>query len=167
MADPLRIEKLRADHAVTGFDCGREELNRILLRFALVNLRAGAAQTYVALSGETVVGYCSLAVGEVVYHDAPDRLTKGLARHPVPIILLARLAVSSGWQGRKIGAGLLKEAMLRTLQAADFAGIRALAVHDKDENGRRFYEHFGFISSPTDALHLFILVKDLKRLAYD
>jgi len=109
MADPLRIEKLRADHAVSGFDCGQEELNRFLSRFALVNLRAGAAQTYVALSAETVVGYYSLAVGEVVYQDAPDRLTKGLARHPVPIILLARLAVSSGSQGQGIGAGLLIE----------------------------------------------------------
>ena len=165
MADPLRIEKLRADHAVSGFDCGQEELNRFLSRFALVNLRAGAAQTYVALSGETVVGYYSLAVGEVAYQDAPDRLTKGLARHAVPIMLLARLAVSSGSQGQGIGAGLLKDAMLRTLQAADIAGIRALAVHAKDENARRFYEHFGFIPSPTDALHLYLLVKDIKRLA--
>ena len=99
--------------------------------------------------------------------DAPDRLTKGLARHPVPIMLLARLAVSSGSQGQGIGAGLLKDAMLRTVQAADIAGIRALAVHAKDENARRFYEHFGFIPSPTDALHLYILVKDIKRLASD
>jgi GNAT superfamily N-acetyltransferase len=162
MADPLRIEKLRADHAVSGFDCGQEELNRFLSRFALVNLRAGTAQTYVALSGETVY---SLAVGEVAYQDAPERLTKGLARHAVPIMLLARLAVSSGSQGQGIGAGLLKDAMLRTLQAADIAGIRALAVHAKDENARRFVEHFGFIPSPTDALHLYLLVKDIKRLA--
>jgi GNAT superfamily N-acetyltransferase len=81
-------------------------------------------------------------------------------------MLLARLAVSSGAQGRGIGAGLLKDAMLRTLQAADIAGIRALAVHAKDENARRFYERFGFIPSPTDALHLYVLVKDIKRLAY-
>jgi GNAT superfamily N-acetyltransferase len=164
MADPLRIEKLRADHAVSGFDCGQEELNRFLSRFALTNLRAGAAQTYVARSGETVVGYYSLAAGEVAYQDAPDRLTRGLARHPVPIMLLARLAVNSGSQGRGIGAGLLKDAMLRTVQAADIAGIRALAVHAKDENARRFDEHFGFISSPTDALHLYLLVKDIRRL---
>ena len=138
MADPLRIEKLRADRAVSGFDYGQEELNRFLSRFALVNLRAGAAQTYVALSGTTVVGYYSLAVGEVAYQDAPERLTKGLARHAVPIMLLARLAISSGSQGQGIGAGLLKDAMQRKLQAADIAGIRALAVHTKDENARRF-----------------------------
>jgi GNAT superfamily N-acetyltransferase len=164
-ADPLRIEKLRADPMVASFDCGQEDLNRFFSRFALINQSAGAARTYVALSGATVVGYYSLAVGEVAYRDAPERLTKGLARHPVPIMLLARLAVSSGSQRQGIGAGLLKDAMLRTLQAADIAGIRALAVHAKDENARRFYEHFGFIPSPTDALHLYLLVKDLKRLA--
>lgn len=165
MSDPLRIEKIRPDHPVAGFDCGQEGLNRFLTRFAVVNQLAGAAQTYIALSGETVVGYYSLAVGEVAYDDAPGRLSKGLARHPVPIMLLARLAVSSTSQSLGIGAGLLKDAMLRTLQAADIAGIRALVVHAKDENARRFYEHFGFAPSPTDALHLYLLVKDIKCLA--
>ena len=165
MSESFRIEKLRPDHPVADFDCGQEELNRFLTRFAVVNQLAGVAQTYIALSGETVVGYYSLAVGEVAYDDAPGRLSKGLARHPVPIMLLARLAVSSISQSRGIGAGLLKDAMIRTLQAADIAGIRALAVHAKDENARRFYEHFGFIPSPTDALHLYLLVKDIKRLA--
>lgn len=165
MADPLRIEKLRPDHVVASFDCGQGELNRFLSRFALVNQLAGAAQTYVATSGDTILGYYSLAVGEIAYDDAPGRLSKGLARHPVPIMLLARLAVSVGSQGQGLGAGLLKDAMLRTLQAADIAGIRALVVHAKDENARGFYEHFGFNSSPTDALHLFLLIKDLRRLA--
>ena len=95
MADPLRIEKLRSDHAVAGFNCGQEELDRFLTRFALVNQLAGAAQTYVALDGEAMVGYYSLTVGEVANVDAPDRLKKGLARHPVPIMVLARLAVST------------------------------------------------------------------------
>lgn len=165
MSDPLRIEKLRADHAVTGFDCGREELNRFPARFALVNQQAGAAQTYVAVAGETVVGYDSPAVGEVAYDEPPSRLSKGLARHPVPIMLPARLAVSTAWQGRGLGAGLLKDAMHRTLQAADIAGIRAFAVHAKDEPARRFYEHFGFIPSPTDPLHLFLLIKDIRHAA--
>jgi GNAT superfamily N-acetyltransferase len=165
MVDPLRIEKLRPDHVVASFDCGQEELSRFLARFALVNQLAGAAQTYVAISGDTIVGYYSLAVGEVAYHDAAGRLSKGLARLPVPIMLLARLAVSKGSQGQGLGAGLLKDAMLRTLQAADIAGIRALTVHAKDENARRFYEHFGFNPSPTDALHLYLLIKDIRRLA--
>jgi GNAT superfamily N-acetyltransferase len=165
VSDPLRIEKLRADHAVNCFDCGSEELNRFLVRFAFTNQQAGSAQTYVALSGTLVVGYYSLAVGEVAYDGAPDRLSKGLARHPFPIMLLARLAVSSAWQGRGLGAGLLKDAMRRTLQAADIAGIRAFAVHAKDERARAFYEHFGFIPSPTDPLHLYLLIKDIRRVA--
>jgi predicted N-acetyltransferase YhbS len=167
MSDPLRIEKLRPEHLVAGFDCGSEELNRFLARFALTNQQAGAAQTYVALSDQAVVVYDSLTVGEVAYDDAPGRLSKGLARHPVPIMLLARLAVSVGSQGRGLGAGLLKDAMKRTLQAADIAGIRAFVVHAKDEDTRRFYEHFGFAPSPTDPLHLFVLIKEIKRLAYN
>ena len=165
MSDPLRIEKLGPEHALDAFDCGREELNRFLTRFALVNQQARAAQTYVAISGQSVVGYYSLSVGEVAFDDAPNRLRKGLARHSVPIMLLARLAVSVAWQGHGIGAGLLKDAMHRTLQAADIAGIRAFAVHAMDETARRFYEHFEFIPSPTDPLHLFLLIKDIRRIA--
>jgi predicted N-acetyltransferase YhbS len=165
MTEPLRIEKLRRDHAVDGFDCGREELNRFLVRFALTNQQAGASQTYVALAGESVIGYYSLAVGEVAFDAAPLRLSKGLARHPVPIMLLARMAVSTAWQKRGIGAGLLKDAMRRTLQAADIAGIRAFAVHAKDDSVRSFYEHFGFIPSPADPFHLFVLIKDLRKVA--
>lgn len=165
MNEPPRIEKLRPDHDLDGFDCGSEELNRFLVRFALANKRAGAAQTYVAVSGASIVGYYSLAVGEVSYEGAPHRLSKGLARHPIPIMLLARLAVSSAWQGRGLGAGLLKDAMRRTLQAADIAGIRAFAVHAKDDRARAFYSHFGFVPSPTDPMHLYLLIKDVKRAA--
>lgn len=164
MSDPLRIEKLSAGHAVGGFDCGREELNRFLARYALANQQAGSARTYVAIAGEMVVGYYSLAVGEVAYGGAPERLSKGLARHPIPIMLLARLAVAIIWQGKGLGSGLLKDAMGRTLQAAEIAGIRALAVHAMDERARAFYEHFGFAPSPTDPLHLFLLLKDIKRI---
>lgn len=113
--------------------------------------------------GETVVDYYSLTVGEVAYSDAPERLKKGLARHPVPIMLLARLAVSLLFQNRGLGAGLLKNAMLRTLQAADIAGIRAFVVHAKDQNARQFYEHFGFTPSPTDPLHLYLLIKEIRH----
>lgn len=161
----LRIEKLIRLHVVDNFDCGQEALNRFLIRFAMPNQLANASQTYVALSEETVVGYYSLAVGEVGYDDAPERLKKGLARHPIPLMLLARLATDHRWQGRGIGAGLLKDAMRRTLQAADIAGIRAFAVHAKDDSARSFYLHFDFIPSPTDPMHLFVLLKDLRPTA--
>ena len=163
MTNHFRIEKLRRDHEVDGFACGREELNRFLKRYALGNQQANASQTYVARHGAEIIGFYSLVVGAVAFADAPGRLTKGLARHPVPIMLLARLAISTTWQGRRIGAYLLRDAMLRTLQAADIGGIRAFAVHAKDASARRFYEHFGFESSPTDPFHLFLLTKDLRR----
>ena len=158
------IEKLARTHAVDGFDCGEEALNRFLARFAFPNQQASASQTYVGLAERQVIGFYTLVVGEVAYDDAPERLKKGLARHPVPLMLLARLAVSRSWQGQGAGAGLLKDAMRRTVQAAEIGGIRALAAHAKDETARAFYEHFGFIPSPTDSLHLFVLTKDLRLM---
>jgi GNAT superfamily N-acetyltransferase len=104
-------------------------------------------------------------VGQVALEDAPERLTKGLANHPVPITLLARLATDRRWQGQGVGKALLRDAMLRTLQAAEIAGIRGLAVHAKDEGPRGFYELFNFVPSPSDALHLFVLLKDVRRIA--
>ena len=96
----LRIEKLQRRHAIDTFDCGREALNRFLIRYALQNQQAGASQTYVALADQELVGYYTLVVGQVEYNDAPERLTKGLARHPVPIMLLARLAVATPGKAR-------------------------------------------------------------------
>jgi GNAT superfamily N-acetyltransferase len=160
----FRIEKLSRQHAVDDFDCGQEPLNRFLIRHARNNQLANASQTYVALTGDRVVGFYTLVVGEVGYDEAADRLKKGLARYPVPVMVLARLAIDQEWQGRGLGSGLLKDAMLRTVQAADIAGVRAFVVHAKDESARSFYEHFDFAPSPTDPLHLFILIKDVQRL---
>ena len=159
-----KIEKLQRHHAVDAFDCGREELNRFLQQYALQNQQSGGAQTYVGLVDQSVVGYYALAVGSVEQEDAPERTKKGLAKHSIPIMLLARLAVDRHWQKRGIGAALLKDAMLRTLQAADIAGIRALVVHAKDDEARRFYERFDFLPSPSDPLHLFMLLKDTRRI---
>jgi GNAT superfamily N-acetyltransferase len=159
-----RVEKLCANHNIEGFNCGREELNRYLLRYAWANQQAGAAQTYVGLVGDSVVGYHTLAVGQISREEAPERLSKGLARHPVPIMLLARLAVDERWKGQGVGKALLKDAMQRTLQAADIAGIRALAVHAKDEDARNFYQRFDFSPSLTDPMHLFVLLKDVRRM---
>lgn len=160
----LVIEKLRRDHGVDGLDCGKEALNRFLIRNAFQNQQANASQSYVLVRDGAVIGYHTLVVGEVAQSDAPERLKKGLARHPIPIMLLARLAVSREHQGKGIGPALLKDALLRTLSAADIAGIRAFAVHAKDEGARSFYEHFDFVASPTDPMHLFILLKDMKAL---
>jgi len=159
---PLRIEKLQRHHPLETFDCGREALNRFLIRYALQSQQGGASQTYVALTGEAVVGYYTLVVGQVDYDDAPERLKKGLARHPVPIMLLARLAIATSCQGKGLGSGLLKDAMLRTLQAAEIAGIRAFVAHAKDDAAKAFYERFDFVPSPSYPYHLFRLMKDVR-----
>ena len=164
MSEFRAIEKLRRDHAVDDFDCGRAQLNKYLQRFAWQNQQAGASQTYMGVVADAIVGFHTLAAGQVMYDDAPQRLTKGLARHPVPLMLLARLAVDRRGQNQGIGKALLKDAMLRTLQAADIVGIRALAVHAKDEAAKRFYEHFDFVSSPSDPMHLFVLLKDVRQM---
>ena len=162
MNDRPRIEKLRRDHHVDLFDCGQEALSRFLVRYAFQNQQTEASQTYVALIGVEVVGFYTLVVAQVEYDDAPQRLGKGLARHPIPLMLLARLAVATSWQGKGLGSGLLKDAMLRTLQAADIAGIRAFAVHAKDDQAKAFYERFDFFASPSDPYHLLRLLKDIR-----
>ena len=167
-SEPLSpIEKLLPTHEVDGFDCGKEPLNGFLKRFALVNQRNDSSLTYVACRGQRVVGYYSLAVGAVLHEAAPGRVAKGLARHPVPVMLLTRLAVDRTEQGTGIGTGLLKDALLRTVQAADIAGIRALLVHAKDEKAKAWYLKYGFEPSPTDPLHLFLLLKDVRAIVGD
>jgi len=158
----LRIEKLTAAHTLQGFDCGKEPLNRFLLRHALQSLQANASQTYVALDADRIVGFCRLVFGQVAFEGAPDRLRKGLARHPIPIMILARLAVASDAQGKGLGAGLLKDALLRTINASQIAGLRAFAVHAKDAEARAFYERYDFVASPADPFQLFVLLKDIK-----
>lgn len=164
MSDGLRIETLRPGQSIEGFDCGKDALNRYFTRYAWQNQQAGASRTYVALDDEQVVGFYTLAVGQIAFDDAAERLKKGLARHPVPVMLLARLAVDVDRQGQRLGAGLLKDAMLRTMQAADIAGIRAFVAHAKDDAARAFYERHDFLPSPTDPFHLFVLLKDVRAL---
>ena len=154
---------LSEGHVCEGFDCGNIVLNEWLRRYALQNQQANSARTFVVCRGSRVVAYYSLAVGAVDYADATDRVRKGLARHPIPVMVLARLAVDIRHQGKKIGRGLLRDACLRTLQAADIAGIRALFVHAKDERARVFYERFGFEPSPIHPLQLMLLINDIKK----
>ena len=144
------VRKLLATDQVDAFDCGQAALNQFLQRYALVNQKANSAQTYVCCHGDVVVGFYSLAVGSVDPDAAPSRVMKGLARHPVPVMILAQ--------------ALLKDALLRTAQAADIAGIRCLLVHAKDDAARQWYESWEFEPSPTDPYHLFLMLKDLKSL---
>lgn len=161
-SDYSSIRKLAATDQVDAFDCGQAALNQFLQRHALVSQKANSAQTYVCCQGDVVVGFYSLAVGSVDPEAAPTRVMKGLARHPVPVMILARLAVDKEHQHRGLGRALLRDSLLRTAQAADIAGIRCLLVHAKDDAARRWYESWEFEPSPTDPYHLFLLLKDLK-----
>ena len=160
----MLIQKLSASHQVAAFDCGTEALNQYLHRFAWLNQRNNAAQTYVAVKGKTVLGFYTLAVGSVLHEQTPGRVQKGLAKYPVPVMILARLAVEQRAQGKGLGKALLKDALLRTVEASEIAGIRALVVHAKDRTAKDWYEQCDFEPSPTDAYHLFLLMKDLKAL---
>lgn len=158
------VRKLNSADLVDGFDCGQAALNQFLQRYALVNQKASSAQTYVCCQAGEVVGFYSLAVGSVDPESTPPRVMKGLARHSVPVMILARLAVDQEHQGKGLGKALLKDALLRTAQAADIAGIRCLLVHAKDDAARQWYEAWEFEPGPTDPYHLFLMLKDLKGL---
>lgn len=159
------IRKLAGTDGLDGFDCGHPALNQYLQRFALASQKAHSAQTYVACGNTgAVAGYYSLAAGSVEPAAAAPRISKGLPRHAVPVMLLARLAVDHRHQGIGLGRALLKDALIRTARAADIAGMRALLVHAKDEAARQWYLQWEFEPSPTDPFHLFLLMKDLKAL---
>jgi len=157
------IEGLRPGHDLSQFDCDQPDLNQWLKKQALPNQFAGSSKTYVALVEECVAGFYTLSFGHVEHNEAADRLKKGLARHPIPVMLLARLAVDKRFQNKGVGKGMLKDAVMRTLTAANVAGLRALIVHAKDEKARQYYERFDFRPSPTDPLHLYALVKDIQK----
>ena len=157
------IQKLQESHVLEGFDCGHEDLNRFLRRHALANQVIGSSTTFLGFDGTTLIGYYALAAGAVDRADAPERIKKGLPPYSIPITLLARLAVDHRWQRQGVGSGLLKDAMLRTLQAAEIVGSRAIVVHAKEE-AKEFYLRFNFIPSPTDPLHLYIALKDVREI---
>jgi GNAT superfamily N-acetyltransferase len=152
-------------HRLESFDCGKPVLNDWLRRHAHAASASGSAKTFVVTTNdEDVVGYCSLTVGQVEPTEAPARLGKGMGRYPIPVVLLARLAVSLGYQGHGVGRGLLQDAILRTLTIADHAGIRALMTHPLDDAAASFYLRFGFIPSPLRERKLILLLKDARRL---
>jgi GNAT superfamily N-acetyltransferase len=157
-------EPLTAAHDVKNFDCGKQELTEWLRRYALQSHQAGAARVYVVHRTGRVAGYYALAAGSVEPEEAPERVKKGLARHPIPVILLARLAVDISERRQGLGAALLKDALRRITSAADEIGARAVLVHAKDDEAKAFYRHFDFEPSPTDPLHLFLLMKDLRAI---
>lgn len=167
MGKALKIsapKPLERDHLLSGFDCGKDSLNEWLIRHALQAQASGSAKTFVVLEGARIAGYFSLTVGQIDSMEAPDRLRKGMGRFPIPVVILARMAVGEIDQGKGIGRGMLQDAIRRTLLIADQAGIRALLTHPIDKEAAAFYLRFGFESSPIRENQLVLLLKDVKRL---
>jgi GNAT superfamily N-acetyltransferase len=162
LGDP---EPLDVKHTLEGFDCGVESLNIWLTEHARQAAAAGSARVFVIVDAkqERVCGYYALAAAAVTHEEAIERARKGQPRHPIPAVLLARLAVDASVQGHGLGAWLLQDAILRALSASEAVGMRVLLVHALDDNARRFYERWGFEPSPTDPLNLQMLFKDIRR----
>lgn len=156
-------EPLGPQHPLEGFDCGKPTLNDWLVRHARQAQGSGSAKTFVVSEDDRVAGYFSLTVGQIDTLDAPERIRKGVGQYPIPVVILARLAVSQQDQGRGIGVGLLQDAIRRTLLIAEQAGIRAMLTHPIDEEAARFYTRFGFIGSPLREQQLLLLLKDARR----
>lgn len=153
---------LSREHDRVSFDCGVEPLNEYLRKYAWQNQHKNSSRTYVATRGTRIVGYYTLAFGSVSAEETPEDVSQGLGKYPIPIVLLARLAIDKGEKGNGLGKGLLKDAFLRTLQASEIAGLRAILVHAKDDTAKTFYEKFGFQSSPIDEHHLFLKISDIQ-----
>jgi GNAT superfamily N-acetyltransferase len=157
-------QPLTAGHPLGSFDCGNPALNDWLHRHALQAQGSGSARTFVVFDGQHIAAYFSLAVGQIESLDAPARVRKGMGNYPVPVVILARLAVAVGDQGRGLGVGMLQDAIRRTLAVADQAGVRALLTHPIDDAAARFYLRFGFEASPAREQQLILLLKDARRL---
>lgn len=164
--DPLQIdppEKLHAEHDLSDFESGEPALDDWLRRRALSNESSGTSRTYVVCVGRKVVGYYALSAGAVAHTHATGRFKRNMP-DPIPVLILGRLAVDKTCHGKGVGTGLLRDAVLRTLQAAEIAGVRAILVHAISESAKRFYEKYGFVPSPLDPLTLMITTIEAARI---
>ena len=160
------VELLRPDHDTSTFDCGSEQQTQWLRRHALGAQQAGTARVYVTGRAGTnrVAGYHALAAGAILPEHATTRLTKGTGRHPIPIVILARLGVDRAEQGRGLGSALVRDAIQRTVRAAGAIGIRALLIHSETPAAAAFYRRLdaAIEPSPMDPLTLVLLIKDAR-----
>lgn len=159
-ADFTAVAPLDGGHDRTNSDCGAPALNLYLRNYALQNQKKGMVRNYVTTRAESkvVVAYYSLVYAAIDQKRLPAKLVKGLGKYDIPVMLLARLAVDHREQGQGLGKALLKDAILRTLQAANIAGLKLLLVHAKDEAAADFYRKHGFEPVVDDPLKLFLPV---------
>ena len=154
---------LTAEDDFADFDCGESSLDNWLRQHALANQAAGASHCYVTCSDDRVVGFYTLSTGSVVRASAPKRVRTNMP-DPIPVILLGRMAVDLKHQGQGLGAQLVRDAIEQTVRAADAIGLAALLVHTQTETARAFWEHYEFVRSPTDEMHLMLPIKAARVL---
>jgi GNAT superfamily N-acetyltransferase len=164
---PRGTGPLRADHDVTAFGCGSAGLDAYVRTQALHDQQAHKSRTYVIVVAGRVVGYYSLAAAGLQPLSATVHARAGQGRQPIPAILLARLAVDAGHQGRGLGEAMLLDALRRSSAAAETIGARIVLVHAADKRARAFYERYGFQRSPASPLHLMLLMKDVRATLGD
>jgi len=161
---PSPPQALGANHVLEDFDCGKPGLNEWLLRHARQAQASGSAKTFIVTEGHRLAGYYNLAVGQIDTLEAPDRVRKGMGGYPIPVVILARLAVAMQDHGRGIGIGMLQDAIRRTVAISERAAVRALLTHPIDVDAERFYLRFGFEASAAQEKQLLLLLKDARRL---
>ena len=154
-------EPLQDSHDLEPFQCGIASLDDWLKKRARANQAVGASRSYVIAKGQRVIGYYCLSSGAIAVMEAPGKLRRNMP-DPIPMAVLGRLAIDSGWQGKGIGVALLQDAVLRTVQAAEILGIRGLLVHAISEQAKAFYEHHGFAPSPSSPMTLLLSIKDMR-----
>ena len=145
------------------FDCEVEPLNEYLKKYALQNQKKDAARTYVVTTEENrIVGYYTLVFGSVSQAETTAEISAGLGKYPIPIILLARLAIDASEKGKGLGKALVRDALIRAIRASEIAGLRAVLVHAKDEAAKNFYQKLGFQPAPHNEFHLFMKMSDIR-----
>ena len=158
-------QALDAHHRLEEFDCGKPSLTDWLLRHARQAHGSGSARTFVVCDEDRVAGYFSLTVGQIDTLEVPERFRRGMGQYPIPLVILARLAVDLDYQGRGLGFGMLQDAIRRTVAIAEQAGIRALLTHPIDADAETFYRRFGFEPTPAHEQQLILLLKDARRFS--
>ena len=156
-------EPLADRHWIDVIDCTEAGLAQWLKQRARRNQREGASRTFVVCEGRRVIGYYCLAAGAIAHAAAPGNVRRNMP-DPVPVMVLGRLAVDSGWLGRGVGQGLLKDAILRTIRVAREAGVRALLAHAVSPAAKAFYLKHGFRESPIEPLTVMLNVAVLARV---
>lgn len=153
---------LRDERDLTSFDCGNDDMSQWLVRHAWASHKADLARTWLALDGDMVAGYFALTTGSVRPDEAPRRIARGMPRYPIPIILLARLAVDHRYQGQRLGARLLAEALRRAVAASDTAAARVVVVDAIDDSAAAYYRRWGFIDTPDNPRRRYRKIADIR-----